>query len=396
MDYEDTDVTWPLGKSVVRGEIDNTIHKKTTGKIWLKDREEPLELELRGDCMRDIAGCRLLFTNDKPEKSDDVDLACLQTGVTGEMTASRKIKYYSESSESVRVSRTGNCLYLEWFSDVNGRVLLEGPDFKVEVLESSWYMTQDDEKAQIQAVAGNMARWEDEIREYGSDEVERRRLNEFEWERNLRESDALTDRFSKVLEKYLDHPNCDNLIAREMGWTWLLETEEEKKQFGHKSVAEEMEQEAMVDFDDDFDIDPNPLTEGVDWIKGSNGRITHPLTNRSFSVAMELWSYCKKSGNLSEKADQDLRDMIFKIQTLTAKLAGALDGIAYDMDTDAGFVVACLKRALPYINGAMLCGDNVGRKEIIREEKLEYFRSKMLGIREEIIRLMSRYRKQVE
>lgn len=396
MDYEDTDVTWPLGKSVVRGEIDNTTHKRITGKIWLKNRAEPLELDLRGDCMRDIAGCRLSFMNANPETGDDVDLACLQTGVTGEMTASRKIKYYVESSDSARCDRTGNCLYLEWFSDVNGRVLVEGPDFQVEVLESSWYMSRDDEKEQIQVVAGNMARWEDEMREYGSEDVERRKLNEFEWEKNLRESDALTDRFSKVLEKYLDHPDCDKLIAREMGWTWLLETEEERRA-GNKFITEEIDEEMMDDFeDDDFDLDPNPVTEGVDWIKGSNGRITHPLTNRSFSVAMELWSYCKKSGNLSNRADQDLRDMIFQMQTLTAKLAGALDGIAYDMDTDGGFVVACLKRALPYINGALLCGDNVARKEIVKEERLKYFRGKMLAIREEIIRLMSRYRKQVE
>ena len=396
MDFEDTDVTWPLGKSVLRGEIDNTSHKRTRGKVWLRGREEPLELDLQGDCMRDIAGCRLTFTNTKPEDGDDIDLACLQTGMIGEMTASRKIRYFEKETQA-RSGRTGNCIYLEWFSDVNGRVLLEGPDFQVDVLESAWYMSPDDERTQIELVAGNMERWDREMSDCESSDYEPRRMNEFEWEQNLRESDALTDRFSKVLEKYLDHPNCDKLIAREMGWTWLLESENEKDDRS-KCMAREIEEEIMEEFDedDDFDFEPNPLTEGIDWIKGTNGRVTHPLTNRSFSMAMDLWSYCKKSGNLSENADQDLRDMIFQVQTLTAKLAGALDGLAYDMDSDGGFVVACLKRSLPYINRALACADNVSRKKLIDEDRVLYFRRKMLEVREEIIRLMSRFRKEVD
>jgi hypothetical protein len=395
MEMDDHDVTWPLGRSVVRGEIDNTVRKKIAGRIWLKGREEPLELDVRGDCMRDIAGCRIAFTNEKPLDGDDVDLACLQTGIAGEMTASRKIRFLDESLAKGGLSRTGNCLYLEWFSDVNGRVVLEGPDFRVDVVESAWYMTPKEEETQVKSIAGNLARWEREIRDYEAEETHPRRLNEFEWEKSLRESDALTDRFSKVLEKYLDDPNCDKLIAREMGWTWLLDSD--KKDADGKPIACEIENEMMDDFDDDdFELDPNPLTEGIDWIRGSNGRVTHPLTNRSFSIAMDLWSYCKKTGYLSEDADQDVRDMIFQVQTLTAKLAGALDGLAYDVDTDGGFVVACLKRSLPYINRALASADSVLRKAILEEERVTFFRKRMLEVREEIIRLMSRYRKQAD
>jgi len=392
MDLDDRDVTWALGQSVVRGRIDNTARKRITGRIWLKGREEPLELDLRGDCMRDIAGCLIKFTNEDAREGDDIDLASLQTGVTGEMTASRKIRFLDGCASK---GKTGNCLYLEWFSDVNGRVLIEGPDFKVNVVESAWYMTPDEEKEQIQEVAGNMRRWEMEVGDESSEDMERRRLNEFEWEKNLRESDALTDRFSKVLEKYLDHPDCDKLIAREMGWTWLLDSGEKKGE--EPSVADELENEIIEDMeDDDFELEPNPLTEGVDWIRGNNGRITHPLTNRSFGIAMDLWSYCKKTGNLQDDTDQDIRDMIFEVQTLTAKLAGALDGLAYDVDTDGGFVVACLKRALPYVNRALASADSATRKNLLDSAKLAKYRARMLEVREEIIRLMSRYRKQAE
>lgn len=391
MDLEDNDVTWPLGKSVLRGEIDNTERGRITGKIWLKGREEPLELDLKGNCMRDIAGCRIAFSNREPSDEDDVDLACLQTGLAGEITASRKIRYFGPSDD-LNFGKTGNCIYLEWFSDVNGRVLLEGPDFSIEIQESKWFMSPEDEKVQIESVAGILARWAREMSDFESIDSEPRRMDEFEWERNLRESDALTDRFSKVLEKYIDHPNCDRLIAREMGWTWLLDAEEEKA-LAESTVMSDDTQD-MDDYDeDDFDFQPNPLTEGIDWVKGENGRISHPLAHKAFNMAIDLWSYCKSAGYLDEGAHQDIRDMIFQAQALSAKLAGALDSLAYDCEPDGGFVVACLKRALPHINSALSCSDNAGRRRLFPEKKLAYFRSKMLEIREETIRLMARYRK---
>lgn len=391
MDFDDTDVSWPLGRSVVKGEIDNTDRQRIRGRIWLAGRDEPLELDLRGNCMRDIAGCRLVFENPAPESGDDIDLASLQTGVAGEMTASRKIHYYAGPDAGNLAEKIGNCIYLEWFSDVNGRVLLEGPDFEINVLNSHWVMTPEDERRQIETVAESLARWEEEIEEYEDSDYEPRRLNEFEWERNLRESDALTDRFSKVLEKYLDHPNCDRIIAREMGWTWLLESDEDDLDECGEDADEDYD-----DYDEDFEMQPNPLTEGVDWVKCSNGRVTHPLTNRSFSMAMELWSYFKKDRMLKDESDQDIKEMIFQVQALTAKLAGALDSLAYDFDTDGGLVVACLKRSLPCIIGALSCADNVQRKRVMNEEKLMYFRRQMLEVREEIIRLMARYRKHAE
>lgn len=391
MDFEDTDVSWPLGRSVVKGEIDNTDRQNIKGRIWLKGRDEPLELDLRGNCMRDIAGCKLVFTNSQPVAGDDLELASLQTGVAGEMTASRKIHYYAGPDADALSEKIGNCIFLEWFSDVNGRVVLEGPDFEVRILKSNWFMSPEDERRQIETVADSLARWEREIEEYEEYDSEPRRMNEFEWERNLRESDALTERFSKVLEKYLDHPNCDRLIAREMGWTWLIESGEDDVQ-----EIDDEEDEDDEDYDEDFDMEPNPLTEGVDWVKGSNGRVTHPLTNRSFTMAMELWSCCKKGGNLGDESDKDLKEMIFQVQALTAKLAGALDSLAYDFDTDGGLVVACLKRALPCVNGALACADNVQRKLVMDEKKLTYFRRKMLEVREEIISLMARYRKHAD
>src|SRR5436309_7225015 len=50
--------------------------------------------------------------------------------------------------------------------------------------------------------------------------------DEYDWERFLQQQDHKTEKYMELLEKYLDHPQRDQIIAREMGWTQLLNEEE--------------------------------------------------------------------------------------------------------------------------------------------------------------------------
>src|SRR3954470_9121897 len=43
--------------------------------------------------------------------------------------------------------------------------------------------------------------------------------DEYAWERFLQQQDSKTDRYMELFEKYIDDPNRDQIIAREMGWT---------------------------------------------------------------------------------------------------------------------------------------------------------------------------------
>ena len=47
--------------------------------------------------------------------------------------------------------------------------------------------------------------------------------DEYEWERFLQQQDHKTEKYMELLEKYLDDPQRDQIIAREMGWTQLLD-----------------------------------------------------------------------------------------------------------------------------------------------------------------------------
>src|ERR1700752_2094324 len=47
--------------------------------------------------------------------------------------------------------------------------------------------------------------------------------DEYDWERFLQQQDHRTEKYMDLLEKYLDDPHRDEIIAREMGWSQLLD-----------------------------------------------------------------------------------------------------------------------------------------------------------------------------
>jgi len=48
-------------------------------------------------------------------------------------------------------------------------------------------------------------------------------MDEFGYERLMRESDARTDKYLELLDKYKDRPDQEKIVAKEMGWEWLEE-----------------------------------------------------------------------------------------------------------------------------------------------------------------------------
>ena len=47
--------------------------------------------------------------------------------------------------------------------------------------------------------------------------------DEFRWEEFMREQDRKVDRYMELFYRYRNDPKRDEIIAREMGWTWLLQ-----------------------------------------------------------------------------------------------------------------------------------------------------------------------------
>lgn len=215
-------------------------------------------------------------------------------------------------------------------------------------------------------------------------------MDEFEWEKFLKESDARTDKYMALFEKYKDHPDCEKLIAKEMGWEELeRRLEEYEKEHPHESEAVEIDPSEL---DDLSELVPNPLTEGVDWIRDERGNVKHPLQQKMFELALDMWHHCNDRKLLGESGDPDLHEMLFQAQTTGAKLAGALNSLAYREEPDGGFIVAYLKRALSYLNHSLAAWRKVDQKKLVEADKMQWFRNGLFEVREGILALMKRFR----
>ncbi len=214
-------------------------------------------------------------------------------------------------------------------------------------------------------------------------------MDEFQWERFMKESDARADKFGMLMEKYIDHPDRDKIVAREMGWTWLEEALEEEEKKGKGEPAGDP-------WDGDVpELVPNPLTEGIDWVRDENGRVEHPLVLRTHRVGMDMWRVCEDKDLIEDGGDKDAQEMVFQTQTTAAKLAGALNHLAYDEDPDHGFTVACLKRALHYLHRAVAAADRLGMKTVLEPERVKKYQAELFEVRQEILRLMQLYRQRI-
>ena len=395
-------MAWRINEGVMRGEIDNRVRGRVAGRIWLVGRATPIKLELTGNCHRDVAGCLVRFENPSAKSTPDenLDVAAEQIGVAGDITVSRKVRVFDVPlEEALRISKGGgkppehmaNSLYLEWFSEANGRVVIESSDYKTDTSPPAWTLSPEGEQKQIAATQQAMRDWLERLGEAlqsqtpaDFDDKEDNSFDEFSYEKLMRESDARTDKYMKLLEKYEGHPDREKIVAREMGWDWLEEALE-ADQRGALPTSESIEIEPL---------EPNPLTEGIDWVRDDGGNIRHPLSKRAFESGVAIWHYCDDRGLLGQTGDADLAEMVFQFQSTGAKIAGALNSLAYDQDMTfhAGFVVAALKRALKYLNASMDAAEKVARKKLLATERLDSFRTELFEIRQEMLALMKRFR----
>ncbi|MGJ8633948.1 MAG: hypothetical protein ACSHX7_08510 [Luteolibacter sp.] len=402
-------MAWRLDDAVEHGLIDNTVEGTTTGKIWLVGRDEPLILSLNGDCWRDLAGTVLEFENPNPVHSAEASsLDTEQTGIIGDMTASRKARVPDLSDEELsRFDRQGleipfqwrNVLYLEWFSEINGRVLIEAVGYKLQVSGSHWKMDEDLEEAQKLANLSAMRDFLAQVirRIEPTEEPEskkkhsvRTQLNEFEWEERLKESDRLTDAYQEVLEKYMEDVDSERKEAFVMGWDGLLgamaereeggeweeeEFEEENEGFGEEWRDSENESEEEDGEEDD-----------EDWLSES-----HPLQTKAREVSLRAFDLV----NRSDDQDSPSERLVSSLMQVSGKLAGVLHGRGSGYEPEAGFILAVLKRCLNWTNDTIGACDELISAEDDSDHKaaLERLKAETFEIRDGIIELRQELKK---
>ena len=211
--------------SVVRGEIDNRVKGVVRGRIWVEGRADPVVLELKGNAWPDLAGCRLTFTNPLrriPHQHLD-SLHPLQRGTIGDLTASRKVRVFDIPVEEAYLmckrggkppEHMANSLYLEWFSEANGRVVIESADYELTISAPEWRLTPEEDAQRAQQAAAGMNWFMGKLTEAveqhqrGQKDPEEK-WDEHDYEKFLKECDARTDKYIELLDKYGDSDEAE-------------------------------------------------------------------------------------------------------------------------------------------------------------------------------------------
>ncbi len=396
-------MAWRIDEAVAHGEIDNTVEGHTTGRIWLAGRDEPLILSLNGDCWRDLAGTRLQFENPKPVSVPDAEaLDVDQAGIVGDMTASRKNKVPTVSEQEFHdlyqnhqeiPHEWRNTLYLEWFSEINGRVVIESADYILTISPHEWEMDEDAENAQMLANLNSM-------RDFMAQVIRRRtpegpepdmseELDEFAWEERLKESDRLTDAYQEVLEKYMEDVDSEQKEAFVMGWDGLLDALAERDEAGEENFPGEGRGYGSIgdeegDFDDvDDDVDDDDFADADDDF--SEDEEDHPLQAKAQELAMRAMDLIERDAGPGTPSYQ----LITNLLQVSGKLAGVLHGRGNGYEPEAGFVLAVLKRCLNWLNEAVGACQLLIELERDPDQRaaLTHIRSSAFEIRDGIVEL---------
>ncbi len=355
-------MAWRIEETVIRGEIDNRVRGRVTGRIWFAGRDAPGELTLTGNCWRDLAGRRLEFINPEPKPGVTEGFATKQEGVAGDITASRKVKvpdipldqigeYYAQKKPFPW--HWGNSLYLEWFSERNGRVVIESAGYELKIVgEAAWEMSPDEEETQRHAnsaaLTGFMKRLGDAAtsgQAHGDTEWNEKPQTEEEAEQMQFRSDRLVDRIQARLAREGKGADYEKILDEEIKRMREERGEPEptpEQRARSAKWIEEMNQAA-----EEAVNDPGLRKEA---------EREHPLAAKARELARQMMSEPEERGWVTEHDSEEhpVADLIGAVLKASAKLAGALNGDDWPPEVEfcAGTVVR-LKKARVYLDDAL-------------------------------------------
>lgn len=203
--------------------------------------------------------------------------------------------------------------------------------------------------------------------------------DEYQWERFLQQQDRKTEQYFQLFEQYENHPERDEIIAREMGWNQPeaeVEEEDDNEDSEWLEVIDEEEADAEVVAEDD--------EEGIDELQHSEVYMQSMELNRRVFTLVEEREELKDHPVAVELAT--------RVAICGAKLAAALCG---DDFSEVGMTIAYLKRSLKAANDALSAGARLHDQGLIDQKDLNSINELLFPIRECIVDMMGEFREEL-
>jgi hypothetical protein len=197
--------------------------------------------------------------------------------------------------------------------------------------------------------------------------------DEYQWERFLQQQDRNTEKYFGLLEKYLDHPDRDNIIAKEMGW----ESFDENRDAEWDEVAESLCEQEMSQSQQEPECSDGDFEEFA----------RSPIYQDTLKLHTWINSWLEREQSL--KDDPEAIRLATRSAVCGAKLAAALCG---DDCTELGMTIAYLKRGLKAANDALDAAARLAQAKKMAVRQRMTLNKLLFKIRDRIVDLMSEYR----
>jgi hypothetical protein len=159
-----------------------------------------------------------------------------------------------------------------------------------------------------------------------------RPMSEAEWEKMMKESDLRAARFGELLETLIDHPDRNQLVAREMGWNELADALEEKEAAERAGLTDPQADEDEQDDDEGSEFDDG-IEDEERYTDSGDGPLGRDEHHRELEQ-IPAYAAC-------ERAAEAINDVLKPFQSEDVKIDeddGQLVGEAW-----IGFHIACAK-----------------------------------------------------
>jgi hypothetical protein len=207
----------------------------------------------------------------------------------------------------------------------------------------------------------------------GFDSESERAWDEYDWERFLQQQDHKTEKYMELLEKYLDDPRRDEIIAQEMGWTHLLDAKDWSAE-----VDALMEKEAE---DEDEFLESERSDNEFESFED------HSLYRAAFALTVWIDELFDRDASLQNEP------AAVKLATQSALASAKLAAALSDHDVDEiGMTIAYLKRALKAITTSLEGATQLSSEKLITVAQHSILQQRLFQVRDGIITLMGEYR----
>jgi hypothetical protein len=210
--------------------------------------------------------------------------------------------------------------------------------------------------------------------------------DEEDWERFLQKADVRTAKYLELFETLHNHPDCDNLIAKEMGWSHKYEDCDYNNgscdNCGKRDECRIYEINQIFDNSTEYD---ETIERDVEDVKNI---IAY---KKSYELYIKLSEYFRNREGVD--ADEDFLEAISASSKISAKIAGG-HGMGYERDSLCGNIANC-KRSLKNARICVYSLEIVRAKSTLPDSDINILISEAIKVEREVLKWIEYLRSRI-